>query len=78
MDHNLHKTKIEWKRSDKGRVCKAMAVADNGTVIVEAYIAIPNNVSSELFRAWGNSANEIVEKAALEELEFKLNNSTLF
>ena len=78
MEHDPHKTKIEWKKSDKGRVCKAIATAENGTVIVEAYITIPSDVSTELYKILGDLGNETIEKAALEELEFKLNHNTLF
>lgn len=78
MEHKSHKNKIEWKNSEKGRVCKAIAIAEDGNVIAEAHIAVPSDMSTELFKVWSNLGDELIEKAALEELKFKLDNDILF
>jgi len=78
MGNKFDKIEIKWRNSEKGRVCFAMAVTENGEIINEEHVTIPFTVQTELYKRFAELSKEMVEGLVHELLKFKLDNPDLF
>jgi len=72
------KIDVSWKSSEKGKVCTAFAVDCESNILAKAYVTVPRDMSIEIYKYYGNLADEEIEKVAKAEVEFMLDNPELF
>jgi ABC-type Fe3+-hydroxamate transport system substrate-binding protein len=75
---DIDRIDVTWKDSEKGRVCTATAISQEGEILAKAHITLPSECIVEFYRASGNLGDEEIEKAAKADVVFMLDNPELF
>jgi len=74
----IEKIGVNWKKSEDGEVCTAIAFSKEGKVLAKAHITLPQESSLYFYKAYGNLGRDEIEKAAKAEVSFMLDHPELF
>ncbi len=70
---------IMWKKSESGKVCYASAISENGNVIAEEHIILPEKNTMDYYNRYlGDLGDEEIEKVAQYIVNFRLEHPDLF